>query len=75
MKEKNTYSFNSWKSSSDTETLVNLFEFIEFKDALKLIKGMFAIVLFDLRNNSIYFSRDRIGEKPLYYKYYNISNP
>jgi asparagine synthase (glutamine-hydrolysing) len=63
---KNTYSFNSWKSSSDTETLVNLFEFIEFKEALKLIKGMFAIVLFDLRNNFIYFSRDRIGEKPLY---------
>lgn len=63
---KNTYSFNSWKSSSDTETLVNLFEFIEFKDALKLIKGMFAIALFDLRNNFIYFARDRIGEKPLY---------
>ncbi len=60
------YNFNSWKSSSDTETLVNLFEFLEFKNALKLIKGMFAITLFDLRNNFIYFSRDRIGEKPLY---------
>ena len=49
------YNFNSWKSSSDTETLVNLFEFLEFKNALKLIKGMFAITLFDLRNNCIYF--------------------
>ena len=29
------YNFNSWKSSSDTETLVNLFEFLEFKSALK----------------------------------------
>ena len=60
------YNFNSWKSSSDTETLLNLFEFVDFKDALKLLKGMFAIVLFDLTNNRIYFSRDRIGEKPLY---------
>lgn len=60
------HGFNSWKSSSDTETLLNLFEFIKFKDALKLIKGMFAITLFDLKQNCIYFSRDRIGEKPLY---------
>ncbi len=60
------YNFNSWKSSSDTETLLNLFEFLNFKDALKLIKGMFAITLFDLQSNTIYFSRDRIGEKPLY---------
>ncbi len=60
------YNFNSWKSSSDTETLLNLFEFLDFKDALKLVKGMFAIVLLDLKNNTIYFSRDRMGEKPLY---------
>lgn len=60
------FNFNSWKSSSDTETLLNLFEFLEFKDALKLIKGMFALTLFDLKKNCIYFSRDRIGEKPLY---------
>lgn len=60
------HNFNSWKSSSDTETLLNLFEFLEFKEALKLIKGMFALTLFDLKKNCIYFSRDRVGEKPLY---------
>lgn len=67
------YNFNSWKSSSDTETLLNLFEFEDFKDALKLVKGMFAIVLFDLTNNRIYFSRDRIGEKPLYISFNEAS--
>ena len=61
-----THNFNSWKGLSDTETLLNLFEFLSFKDALKLVKGMFAITLIDLKSNIIYFSRDRIGEKPLY---------
>ena len=60
------HNFNSWKSSSDTETIVNLFEFLNFKEALELIKGMFAITVFDCKNNKIYFARDRIGEKPLY---------
>ena len=63
---QSVHNFNSWKSSSDTETLLNLFEFLEFKEALKLIKGMFALTLFDLKKNCIYFSRDRVGEKPLY---------
>ena len=60
------HNFNSWKSQSDTETLLNLFEFESFKNALKLVEGMFAISLFDLKKNTIFFSRDPMGEKPLY---------
>ena len=37
---KSNHNFNSWKSYSDTETLLNLFEFESFKKALQLIEGM-----------------------------------
>lgn len=63
---KSTHNFNSWKSYSDTETLLNLFEFESFKKALQLIEGMFAISLFDSKTNTIFLARDPMGEKPLY---------
>ena len=47
------YVFTEGDGLSDNE--IQLFEFVDFKDALKLVKGMFAIVLFDLTNNRIYF--------------------
>ena len=32
---------------------------------------MFSIILFDKRLNKIFFIRDRLGQKPLYYSYIN----
>jgi asparagine synthase (glutamine-hydrolysing) len=55
-----------WKSSSDTETLLNLFEFYEFSNVLNMIEGMFSFMLVDLKEKKIYFARDLAGEKPLY---------
>ena len=54
------------KSSTDTEVLVNLFSFYKPKEIIKKLNGMYAFVLFDKKNNKIFFSRDHIGEKILY---------
>jgi asparagine synthase (glutamine-hydrolysing) len=56
-----------WRGSSDTETLLKLFELYEVKEALNKIRGMFAIALWDKKNHILHLARDRIGEKPLYY--------
>ena len=40
-----------WKTTSDTETLVNSFEFYEINKVLNLAEGMFAFVLFDKSKN------------------------
>lgn len=54
------------KSYSDTEVLLFLYQKhgIEF---VKLLKGMWAFILFDNDKDIIYASRDRVGMKPLYY--------
>ena len=42
-----------------------------FSKALELCNGMWAIALYDHVDNTISLSRDRFGEKPLYYSYDN----
>ncbi len=59
--------FNNWKTTSDTETLVNLFEFFEYPDVLNMIEGMFSFILIDCKKNLLFISRDLAGEKPLYF--------
>ncbi len=54
------------KGSSDTEILINLYE-IYGSNMLKFLKGMFSLVIFDKKKNSIFTARDRFGIKPLYY--------
>lgn len=63
--------FNNWRTNSDTETLVNLFEFYDFSEVLQIIEGMFSFMLLDFKKNFIYFSRDLAGEKPLYLHFNN----
>lgn len=57
---------NNFKSSSDTEVILEAFEAYGL-DAIKDMKGMFAIALFDRQTKTLYLMRDRMGEKPLYY--------
>ncbi|HMO02632.1 MAG TPA: asparagine synthase (glutamine-hydrolyzing) [Oligoflexia bacterium] len=54
-----------FKTDSDTEVILRLYEEIGAK-AFEQLNGMFAICLWDNRNNQIFLVRDRIGIKPLY---------
>lgn len=56
----------SFRTTSDTEVLANLFE--EYGvDCFRMLDGMFAGALFDIPAQKLYLVRDRMGEKPLYY--------
>lgn len=57
----------AFRGSSDTEVLLEAFEAYGVKEAISLCKGMFAIALYDKKEQTLYLLRDRIGEKPLYY--------
>lgn len=58
---------HEFRSSSDTEVLVHLWE--EYKAGLvsKLDSEMFAFIIFDKATGEVFVARDRIGVKPLYY--------
>ena len=55
------------KSTSDTEILVELMSIYGVENALSRINGMFAFVVWDNEEKSIYLVRDRMGIKPLHY--------
>lgn len=54
-----------FKSNSDTEVLLNLYEEMGTK-VFKLIKGMFSILIYNLKTKKILVARDQFGIKPLY---------
>lgn len=58
---------SDWAGHSDTETLLACVSAWGLEKSLKLLKGMFAIALWDLKESVLYLARDRMGEKPLYY--------
>ena len=58
-----------WTGHSDSETLLTCFDILGIQETLKLIVGMFAIVLWDIKERKFILMRDRFGEKPLYYGY------
>jgi len=56
----------SFRTHSDTEVVVNLYE--EFGlDFVGKLRGMFAFAIFDRKNGRLVLARDRIGKKPLHY--------
>jgi asparagine synthase (glutamine-hydrolysing) len=54
------------KTHCDTESILRLYERDGIGGVSKL-NGMFAIAIYDKRDDSIYLIRDRVGEKPLYF--------
>jgi len=53
------------RTHSDTEVLLRLYE-AEGIGFLRKLNGMFAIAIYDAREQAMYLVRDRIGVKPLY---------
>jgi asparagine synthase (glutamine-hydrolysing) len=52
-------------SQSDTEVILQMWQ--EFgPDCLEQLNGMFALAIYDLRDNVLTLARDRFGIKPLY---------
>lgn len=62
---------HKFKSHTDTETVIHLYE--EYgQDCIGYLRGMFAFALWDKRKQILLLARDRVGKKPLLY--YNNGN-
>ncbi len=61
-----------FKTHADTEVLVHLYE-EKGKNMLEYLRGMFAFVIFDKKDNSLFAARDFFGIKPFYYANINGS--
>lgn len=60
-----------YRSRSDTETIIHLYEQSGMEEAVHRFEGMFGIALWDSNREKFYLVRDRIGVKPLYYTVVN----
>lgn len=64
-------------TQSDTEVIIEAYK--EYgKDCLRKFNGMWALVIYDLKKNIIFGSRDRFGIKPFFYhisdKYFSFAS-
>ncbi|HEU5292713.1 MAG TPA: asparagine synthase (glutamine-hydrolyzing) [Cyclobacteriaceae bacterium] len=54
----------SFKSNSDTEVI--LYAYIEYGgEMVKMIEGMFSLIIYDKTQHSFFAARDRMGKKPM----------
>ena len=59
-------SVTTFSSASDTEVIIHAYHQWG-TDCIHRFNGMFAIALYDSRNQKVWLARDRYGIKPLYY--------
>lgn len=64
---ENGYSFNS---RSDTEVLIKSFDYWG-EDCVKKFNGMWAFAIYNKKEKKWFLSRDRLGQKPLFYLFRN----
>ena len=62
--ERDGYRF---RSGTDTEVILALYERDGLERMLERLNGMFAIVIADTRRGAVHLLRDRVGIKPLYW--------
>ncbi len=60
----------SFKSSSDTEAIIYLYEQFGEK-CFEKMNGMFALALYDFNKRKLILARDRMGKKPLYWAFFS----
>lgn len=58
--------YRAWQGCSDTEVILHVYAEWGL-DGLKLLKGMFALALWDPARRRLVLMRDRLGIKPLFY--------
>jgi asparagine synthase (glutamine-hydrolysing) len=57
---------HQFRTHSDTETIIHAYE--EWgADCPKYLRGMFAFAIYDIKTDTVFLARDRVGKKPLLY--------
>jgi asparagine synthase (glutamine-hydrolysing) len=57
----------AFRSKTDTEVVLNLYQEYGIEKTLERINGMFSFAIWDSRIKKMYVCRDRLGIKPLFY--------
>lgn len=60
----------NFRGTSDSEVIVNAFEHYGIAKTVQMLDGMFAIALYDHKENALYLIRDFAGIKPLFYSFH-----
>lgn len=65
---KELYQMYNFKATtnSDCEIIIHLYNMFGIKEAIKMLDGVFGLVLFDTRLNTVYIGRDPFGVRPVY---------